>query len=227
MSPSDPLEIQQWNAQRESGQGEIGVQVPPETKISIFQAILNVSKVYKRVELTKIAHRFNLPIESLISLVEDWLVSGVIYGQIISHDLVFTKINMTEEQFRQHIFGSPPSPSNPPAADQSEEMESAEQGTQTPVIFGEGGDITEEVQESSSLQTLTSRSSLGFVRLQVNIVNDSSMVISSIIIKFILPKNLRLILAKPSEYLKRQDNQAIVTIPSVPGKARWQKLFFT
>lgn len=226
MPPSDPREIQQWKAQRDSGQGEIGVQVPPEMKVSIFQAILNVSKVYKRVELVKIAHRFNLTIEAIISQVEDWLVSGVIYGQIISHDLVFTKINMTEEQFRQHIFGSPPHGLIPPTPDQSEEMESTAESTQTPIVFGGLGDETEEVQEKRVYSNIDLSFLAGFARLQVTIVNDSSAQITDVIIKFVLPKSLHLILVKPSECLKRQNSQAIVTIPSVPGKAMGKVIFY-
>ncbi|HMF33689.1 MAG TPA: hypothetical protein VKK79_19855 [Candidatus Lokiarchaeia archaeon] len=222
---SDPREIQQWNTQRDRGQGEFGVQLPPEMKVSIFQAILNISKVYNRVELGKLSQKFGQTFETILSVVEDWLVSGIIYGQIIGRDLVFTKINKTEEEFRRSIYGPPVdqvavNPYPQPEVEMSEAM------PQAPIVFGDQGDETAEVQEKLIYSNIDLTFLAGFARLQVTIGNDSSSQITDVIIKFIFPKSLRLIRSKPSQYLKRQDGQAILTLPVVPAKTVSKVIFY-
>ncbi len=227
MNTLGPNEIQPIKSQGSHGQGGIGAQIPPEVKVNIFQAISNFSKIFNRIDLNKVAQKFEQPIESIISLAEDWVSSGLIYGQIIGRDLVVSKINIDEQRFRQLVLGQPNDYQFVTA--QSNNVDAAPAPSshpQTPVVFGESGDQTQEVQEKFISTDVDLSFLAGFCRLKFTIGNDSSSKISEVIVKVSYPKSLRLVQVKPAQYLKRQDSQAIVTLPVILPKSNAPIVFY-
>src|SRR4030042_215388 len=105
MSSLGPNEIQNPRSPGSQGRGGIGAQLSPDVKVNVFQAISNFVKIFNRLELGKLSAKFDIPMELIISLVEEWISSGMIFGQIIGRDLVVSKINADEKKFRQMVFG--------------------------------------------------------------------------------------------------------------------------
>ncbi len=227
MKTTGPNEIQPTKSQGSQGQGGIGAQLSPEVKINVFQAISNFSKIFNRIDLGKLAQKFEQPIESIISLTEDWVSSGLIFGQIIGRDLVVSKINVDEQRFRQLLLGQTSDYQYPtPESNNSAVPEAAPSQPQEPVVFGESGDRTQEVQEKFISADVDLSYLAGFCRLKFTIGNASSSKISDVIVKVSYPKSLRLVQVKPTQYLKRQDGQAIVTLPIILPKSGAPIVFY-
>ncbi len=228
MKTLGPNEIQRSKSQGSQGQGGIGAQLSAEVKMNVFQAISNFSKIFNRIDLGKLAQKFELSIESIISLAEDWVSSGLIFGQIIGRDLVVSKINVDEQRFRQLVSGQT-SDYQFPTADAHNHVEPTAPPVsqpQEPVVFGESGDSTQEVQEKFISADVDLSFLAGFCRLKFTIGNASSAKISEVIVKVNYPKSLRLVQVKPAQYLKRQDGQAIVTLPVIIPKSGASIIFY-
>ncbi len=220
-------EIQSSKSQGSQGQGGIGAQLPPEVKVNVFQAISNFSKIFNRIDLNKLAQKFEQPIESIISLVEDWVSSGLIFGQIIGRDLVVSKINVDEQRFRQLILGQPSDYQFVTAeSNNAEPAAVVPSPPQEPVVFGDSGDHTQEIQEKFISADVDLSFLAGFCRLKFTIANGSSAKISEVIVKVGYPKSLRLIQVKPAQYLKRLDGQAIVILPVILPKSGAPIIFY-
>ncbi len=223
-----PNEIQPANSQGSQGQGGIGAQLTPEVKVNIFQAISNFSKIFNRIDLNKVAQKFEQPIESIITLAEEWISSSLIFGQIIGRDLVISKINIDEQRFRQLAFGQTSDYQFSTADGQNAPVvpTAAPAQPQEPVVFGDKGDQTQEVQEKFISADIDLSFLAGFCRLKFTIGNSSSAKITDVIVKVSYPKSLRLVQVKPAQYLKRQDGQAIVTLPAILPKGGAPIIFY-
>ncbi|OLS15279.1 MAG: hypothetical protein RBG13Loki_1060 [Promethearchaeota archaeon CR_4] len=226
MSSLGPNEIQNPRSPGSQGQGGIGAQLSPDVKVNVFQAISNFVKIFNRLELGKLSAKFDIPMELIISLVEEWISSGMIFGQIIGRDLVVSKINADEKKFRQMVFGLQNEYQFPTQDSPNFAPESTPTGAQSPVVFGESSDHTQEVQEKFISADIDLSFIAGFGRLKFTIGNASSAKISDIIVKLNYPKTLRLVQVKPSQYLKRQDGQAIVTLPIIHPKNGASIIFY-
>jgi len=224
MDTLGPNEIQ--NSRRSQGQGGIGAQLSPDVKVNVFQAISNFSKIFNRIDLGKVSLKFETSIEPIISLVEDWVSSGIILGQIIGRDLVVNKINADEKQIRQMIFGQTIDYQFATHDSQTPITEPTNTQVQSPVVFGDSSDHTQEVQEKFISADIDLSFIAGFSRLKFTIGNASSTKISDVIVKLNYPKTLRLVQVKPTEHLKRQDGQAIVTLPVILAKNGASIIFY-
>ncbi len=177
--------------------------------------------------MNKVAQKFEQPIESIISVVEEWVSAGHIFGQIIGRDLVVSKINIDEKRFRQLVFGQPNDYLFATASSNNAQAPmSVPSQPQEPVVFGDSGDQTQEIQEKFISADVDLSFVAGFCRLKFTISNDSNAKISEVIVKVTYPKSLRLVQVKPAQYLKRQDGQAIVTLPQILQKSGAPIIFY-